>query len=165
MSLDDRDRALLLALQDGLPLMPQPYAALGAPLGMDEAEVIARLGALLERGVLRRFGLIVRHRALGYRANGMVVWDVPDARVDEVGRSLAALPYVTLCYRRPRRPPDWPYNLFCMIHGKERETVLRQVETAARACGLEGVPRDVLFSRRCFKQRGARYDAAPEAAA
>jgi DNA-binding Lrp family transcriptional regulator len=101
-------------------------------------------------------GVIVRHRSLGYDANAMVVWDVPDDCVSDAGRRMSAFEFVTLCYRRPRRP-HWPYNLFCMIHGKERETVLAQTELLAQGCGLGDVPREVLFSRRCFKQRGACY--------
>lgn len=156
MELSPRDLELLALLEDGLPLVPRPYAALGERCGMDEAEVIARLRRLLEAGVIRRFGLILRHRRLGYRANAMVVWDVPDVRVREAARILCALPFVTLCYRR-RRHPAWPYNLYCMIHGRERSPVLEQVDEATRAAGLEGLPRQVLFSRRCFKQTGARY--------
>jgi DNA-binding Lrp family transcriptional regulator len=87
----------------------------------------------------------------------MVVWDIPDDAVAEIGEVLAALPYVTLCYRRPRRLPDWPYNLFCMIHGRDRKTVEALTEAAARAAGAGDCPRAVLFSTRRFKQRGARY--------
>jgi DNA-binding Lrp family transcriptional regulator len=131
---------------------------------MGEAEVIARLRRLIEGGVIRRFGVIVRHHELGYRANAMVVWDVPDARVGDAGRTLAGLPFVTLCYRRPRRLPLWPYNMFCMIHGRDRSTVETLVEQTTATAGLEGLPRAVLFSRRRFKQRGARYAAPKEAA-
>jgi DNA-binding Lrp family transcriptional regulator len=119
--------------------------------------VIAGLRRLIDDGVIKRFGVIVRHRELGYRANAMVVWDVPEERVSEAGRKLADLPFVTLCYRRPRRLPVWPYNLFCMIHGRERGAVEALVETASAAAGLNGLTRAVLFSRRRFKQRGARY--------
>ena len=159
MDLSETDRRLAAALAEGLPLDLHPYARLGETLGLDEAEVIARTRRLVESGAIRRLGVIVRHRALGYRANAMVVWDAPDAQVAEIGRRLAALPFVTLCYRRPRRPPDWPYNLFCMIHGRERATVEAQADEAVAACGIAGLPRDLLFSRRCFKQRGARYAA------
>ncbi|MDX1576110.1 MAG: AsnC family protein, partial [Kiloniellales bacterium] len=124
---------------------------------------------LQDNGTVSRFGVVVSHRELGYRANAMVVWDVPDDRADDCGRRLAALSFVTLSYRRPRRPPAWPYNLFCMIHGTDRRQVLAQVEAATREVGLAGCDRAVLFSRRCFKQRGARYGAkvgrAEEAAA
>jgi DNA-binding Lrp family transcriptional regulator len=165
MELNERDRRLVAAIQDGLPLAPRPYAVIGERLGLGEAEVIAGLRRLIDHGVIKRFGVIVRHRELGYRANAMVVWDVADARVGDAGRMLAALPFVTLCYRRPRRLPVWPYNLFCMIHGRDRATVETLVDQASAAAALAGLPRAVLFSRRCFKQRGARYVPMPQEAA
>jgi siroheme decarboxylase len=161
MDVTPTERALLAALADGLPLEPRPFAALGSRLGLTEAQALDALRALQDRGVIRRFGVVVRHHELGYRANAMVVWDVPDARVDAAGRALAAAPGVTLCYRRPRRPPDWPYNLFCMIHGRDRGAVLRALEEAAALAGLREVPREVLFSARRFKQRGALFGPAP----
>ena len=88
----------------------------------------------------------------------MTVWDVPDGAVGEAGRRLSALDFVTLCYRRPRRLPDWPYNLFAMIHGRDRTTVEGLVDRATAEAGLSTCPRSILFSRRRFKQRGARYD-------
>jgi DNA-binding Lrp family transcriptional regulator len=112
--------------------------------------------------VISRFGVIVRHHELGICANAMVVWDVPDARVREAGTILRALSCVTLCYRRPRRLPAWPYNLFCMIHGRKRAKVEALADEATAAAGLERCERAVLFSLRRFKQRGARY--VPEAA-
>jgi siroheme decarboxylase len=157
MPLDDAELRLIGAIRDGLPLVPRPYAAIGAVIGMSEDDVIATIRRLIEDGIIRRFGVIVRHHELGYRANAMTVFDVPDAEVATAGTRLAALPFVTLSYRRPRRLPVWPYNLFCMIHGKDRSAVLAQIETATVAAGLEGYPRAVLFSRRRFKQRGARY--------
>ena len=157
MELTPRERNLIAAVQDGLPLDPYPYAAVGRMIGLSESEVIDGLRRLIERGVIRRFGLVLSHRNLGYRANGMVVWDIPDSEVGEIGDRLAALPFVTLCYQRPRRLPDWPYNLFCMIHGRDRRTVEALTEKAARAVGAGRHPRAVLFSTRQFKQRGARY--------
>ncbi len=160
MGMTETQRRVLAALDDGLPLVPRPYAALAAACGLSEAQVIAAIEELLEDGVLNRFGVVVRHHELGYRANAMVVWDIPDSQVREAGRSLAALPFVTLCYRRPRRPPRWPYNLFCMIHGRDRGSVEALIRRAAEQVGLAEVPREVLFSRRRFKQRGARYGTA-----
>lgn len=154
---DPRDLALLTALQSGLPLVSRPYAEIGKSIGMEEAEVTARIRQWIETGVIKRLGVIVRHRPLGYRANAMVVWNIPDERVGAVGRQMSGFDYVTLCYRRPRRGTDWPYNLFCMIHGKDRQKVLAQTERLATACGIAEAPKAVLFSRRCFKQRGARY--------
>ncbi len=156
MKLDEVDRDLLALLADGLALVPRPYAELAARLGLDEAAVIARLTALLEAGVLRRLGVIVNHHALGYRANGMVVWNLPEERIDAIATAIGAQPFVTLCYRRPRRA-GWPYNLFSMIHGRDRDTVQAQLSGMIAALGLEDVAYEVLFSRRRFKQKGARY--------
>lgn len=156
MDIANRDRRLLAEIETGLPLVPRPYAAVGARLQMSEAEVIARLRELVAAGVITRFGVIVRHRELGYRANAMVVWDVEDSVVAATGARMAAETCVTLCYRRPRRP-GWPYNLFCMIHGTDRPTVLEQVASMRRDLGLETVPYAVLFSTRAYKQQGARY--------
>ena len=161
MSLSTTDRALVAAVAEGLPLVPRPFAAIGEGLGLGEDEVLAGLRRLAASGVIRRLGIVVRHHELGWHANAMTVWDVPEARIAAAGAALRELPYVTLCYRRPRRPPAWPYNLFCMIHGRDREAVLGQVETATAAADLTGLPRDVLFSVRRFKQRGARYAALP----
>jgi len=156
-TLSELDRRLLTTLEAGLPLVSRPYAALAEKLGISEAQVRDRLAVLQADETIKRFGVIVRHHELGYCANAMVVWDIPDTEVTDVGRRLALQPFVTLCYRRPRRQPLWPYNLFCMIHGRSREEVLLQVEAASRDAGLEGYVRDVLFSARRFKQRGARY--------
>lgn len=165
MELSAPDRAVLAAVAEGLPLVPRPYAALAARLGMTEEAIIARVRVLLEAGVIRRFGVVVRHHELGYRANAMIAWQVPDAAIDAGGRALAVQPGVTLCYRRMPRPPAWPYNLFCMIHGRDREAVLAQAGQAAAAAGLAGLPRAVLFSGRRFRQRGARITAGREGAA
>lgn len=157
IELNDNDLALIEAIQRGLPLVSRPYAAVAAQLGSSEAQVIERIGELQQGGVIKRLGVVVRHRELGYRANAMVVWDVPDDEVAELGRCLSGFEFVTLCYRRPRRLPQWPYNLFCMIHGKDREAVLEKFNLMVTSCGLEDMPKDVLFSRRRFKQRGAIY--------
>ena len=157
MALSEADRRLIAAVQDGLPLVARPYAEVGAQLGLSEDQVIAAIGRFLRDGVIKRLGIVVRHHELGYRSNAMVVWDVRDAEVGAVGRRLAKLPFVTLCYRRPRRLPDWPYNLFCMIHGRDRASVEAQIEHANQAIGLSDLASAVLFSGRRFKQRGARY--------
>jgi DNA-binding Lrp family transcriptional regulator len=165
MELSALDRRLLAAIADGLPLVPRPFAGVAARLAVPEKLVIERLRALTDSGVIRRLGIVVRHHELGYRANAMTVWDVPDDQVRDAAERLVRLPYVTLCYRRPRRPPDWPFNLFVMIHGCDRREVEAQIEEATEAAGLSGLPRTVLFSRRRFKQRGARYAPTSEAAA
>ena len=156
---DETDRRLLAAIRHGLPLASRPFAEVGVRLGLTEEEVIERLTRLKKSGVIRRFGVVVRHHELGYSANAMVVWDVPDRQVAELGRCLAGFDFITLCYRRPRRLPQWRYNLYCMIHGKSREEVLAHLEWMVNHCGLQALPHEVLFSRRRFKQRGAVYSA------
>jgi len=158
--LDTRERRLIAALADGLPLEAQPWIRLGEVAAMTEAEVVATIHGWLERGALRRFGAVARHRRLGYDANAMVVWDVPESVAGTAGARLAAEQAVTLCYRRARRAPEWPYNLYCMVHGQVRETVLSQVARLTRIAGLEARPHEILFGERCFTQRGARYAAA-----
>lgn len=155
--LEPAERAVLAALEAGLPFSARPYAEIGRKADMNEAAVIATLRRLLREQVIGRFGVIVRHRALGYRANAMSVWDVPDHEVRDAGLALARDAVVTLCYRRRREPARWPYNLYCMIHGTHRGTVEAHIERLTGQCGLGRHPRAVLFSRRCFKQRGARY--------
>ena len=157
---DDFDRRLLAAIEDGLPLLPRPYLAVATELETTEQAVIERLERLLQAGIIRRFGIVIRHRRLGFRANAMVVWNVADELVERAGKLLAREPGVTLCYERTRRPPRWPYNLFCMIHGRERQAVEARIAELAtllkRKLGqdIEHVP---LFSRHCFKQTGARF--------
>jgi DNA-binding Lrp family transcriptional regulator len=153
----ETDLSLIGAIQSGLPLSPRPYAELAGRLGLDEAAVIERLRHLQDSGVIKRMGLVVRHHELGYGANAMVVWDVPNAEVAELGRCLSRFEFVTLCYRRPRQGKAWPYNLFCMIHGRDRGEVRAKVRQIVQCCGLEDIPHTLLFSVRRFKQRGAHY--------
>ncbi|WP_374643606.1 AsnC family transcriptional regulator [Tabrizicola sp.] len=157
-ALRPEDRPLLHALSEGLELVPQPYAALARKLGREEGEVTARIGDLLAAGILTRLGVIVRHRALGYTANAMVVWDV--AETGAAGRALAALPGVTLAYERVSIPGVWPYRLYCMIHARSRPEALAVLETARALPELAGADHRVLFSTRCFKQSGARLQEA-----
>ena len=154
-SLDAADRRLVAALEDGLEPVTRPYAELAARAGWDERAAIARLARWQAEGVIRRFGVVVRHHELGYRANAMTVWDVPDDVASGFGRALAASEGVTLAYRRARHPPEWPYNLYCMVHGLDRAPVRERIDTLSRALGLEAFPRAVLFSRSRFKQTGA----------
>jgi len=157
VKLDAVDKAVIAAVQGGLPLCERPYAAIAQKLGLDEHTVITRLQRLQAQGAIKRFGVVVRHHELGYRANAMVVFDVADERVAQLGRCIGKFEFVTLCYRRPRVLPEWPYNLFCMIHGKDRQAVLTHVQELIERCGLQAVPHAVLFSKRRFKQRGAVY--------
>lgn len=157
-----QDQQLIEIIQEGMPLVARPYAAIGQQIGLSESEVIHRIQQLKATGKIKRFGIVVRHRKLGYRANAMVVWDIPDEQVAEMGQRFSQFNFVTLCYRRPRHLPDWRYNLFCMIHGHDRATVLTKLQYMIDTCGLEDIPHHILFSRRCFKQRGANYRRRPQ---
>lgn len=154
------DRQLVLATQAGLPLVPRPYHALGEQLGVSAEEVMARLHALLEAGVIRRIGAVPNHYAIGYTANGMSVWNIADGQVDAIGERVGQLDFVTHCYRRPRHLPAWPYNLFAMVHGQNREAVLAQVEQIAALIEREFpaacAQHEVLFSTRILKKTGLR---------
>jgi siroheme decarboxylase len=156
MQTDDLDRRLIIATQGGLPLVPRPYDALAEQLGMAPAEVQTRLAAMLESGLIRRIGAVPNHYALGYRHNGMTVWDVADERVDELGETVGALPFVTHCYRRPRHLPDWPYNLFAMVHCKSRVEAEQRVAEIAALLGSACRGHDVLYSSRILKKTGLR---------
>lgn len=150
------DRALVRATQSGLPLVPAPYAAVAQAAGLGEAEVIARLAAMLADGRIRRIGAVPNHYALGYTANAMTVWDVADAHVDELGERVGALAFVSHCYRRPRRLPAWRYNLFAMVHGRDRAgTEAHRAEIRA-LLGAALAADDALYSTRILKKTGLR---------
>lgn len=151
------EEELIAAIQSGLPLSERPYSVIANTIGIDEQGVIEKISGLQAAGKIRRLGVVVRHHELGFRSNGMLVWDIPDELVDEVGQSLSSVECVTLCYQRPRHLPSWPYNLFSMIHGKNREDVLSCIDDIVEKFELKQYQHDVLFSLRRFKQCGARY--------
>jgi siroheme decarboxylase len=154
--IDSIDRAIIRATQAGLPLCPRPYHAIAGQLGLAAEEVMARMRRMLAAGIIRRIGAVPNHYSLGYRANGMSVWDVVDGRVGQLGCEVGALPFVSHCYRRPRRLPQWPYNLFAMVHGRTREEVEDQVTQIARLLGEASRAHDVLYSTRILKKTGLR---------
>jgi DNA-binding Lrp family transcriptional regulator len=153
---DSVDRRLIVATQAGLPLVPRPYDALAERLGIGAGEVKARLAHMIGTGVIRRIGAVPNHYALGYTANGMSVWDVADERIDELGAMIGKLSFVTHCYRRPRRLPDWPYNLFAMVHGRQRTEVERGCAIIRELLGDACRAGDVLYSTRILKKTGLR---------
>lgn len=154
--LDPTDRRIVLATQAGLPLARRPYHALAAGLGLGADEVMARLAAMLARGIIRRIAAVPNHYAIGYRANGMTVWDVADEAVGTLGPRVGALAFVSHCYRRPRVPGRWPYNLFAMVHGATRLEVAEHVATIAALLGNACRAHDVLYSTRILKKTGLR---------
>ncbi len=158
-TLTSEERDVLAEIQDGLPLEPEPYRLVAEELGTSEERVMALITSMLAEGKIKRIGAVPDHYALGIRANGMSVWDVPDDLAGDVGGRLGEQPEVTHCYRRPRRP-GWPYNIFGMVHARSRDEVLATVDRIARDLGLAQYPHDVLFSTRMLKKRGTRVRAA-----
>lgn len=156
---DPRDKAILAAIEDGLPLIERPYRAVADRLDLQQSEVIERLVHMNASGIVTRFGCVVRHEKLGYRSNAMAVWDVPDDRLDDVVESFARHPKVTLCYRRPRHLPVWPYNIFCMVHARSRWDAYSVIDEINLEADSGLLRQAVLFSTRCFKQRGAVFSA------
>ncbi len=155
-SLDAIDRSIVVATQGGLPLTPRPYHAIAERVGLPADEVMERIKRMLASGVIRRIGAVPNHYALGYRANGMSVWDVSDERVDELGVRIGTLDFVSHCYRRPRRLPGWRYNLFAMVHGKSRDEVQRKVAEIAALLGDANRGHEVIYSTRILKKTGLR---------
>ena len=156
MALGAIDRSIVRATQAGLPLCREPYRALAEQLGLTAEEVLARLEHLLATGVIRRIGAVPNHYALGYRANGMSVWDVEDEMVSVLGPKVGALPAVSHCYRRPRHPPAWPYNLFAMVHARTRAEVESEVAAIADMLGSACRAHEVLYSTAILKKTGLR---------
>ena len=154
--IDDTDRAIIKATQAGLPLTPQPYHDIAGQLGIDADDLMARMQHMLEQGIIRRIGLVPNHYAIGYRANGMTVWDVPDESIQRVGQRIGELEFVSHCYHRPRHLPEWPYNLFAMDHGRSRDEVSDKVETIAALLGDADRGHEILYSSRILKKTGLR---------
>ena len=157
------ERHLIAATQQGLPLVAKPYEALGALLGITETQVLHLLQDMQARGLIRRIGAVPNHYRLGYLANGMTVWDVDDDQVDAAGERIGALACVSHCYRRPRRLPDWPYNLFAMLHGRSREAVEAQAQEIRSLLGTACRGSDILYSSAILKKTGLRLASRPAA--
>jgi len=154
--LDSIDRAIIVATQDGLPLVARPYDVVAEQVGIAAAEVTARMAAMIESGVIRRIGVVPNHYALGYRWNGMSVWDVADEDVAAAGAAMTALGFVSHCYQRPRLLPHWPYNLFAMVHARNQDDAELLVQRIAQALGQMDRGHRVLYSTRILKKTGLR---------
>jgi siroheme decarboxylase len=150
------DRRIVLATQAGLPLDARPYHWLASELGVEPEVLMGRFRVMLNEGRIRRIGVVPNHYRLGYSANGMSVWDVPDEAIRDIGKQVGELDIVSHCYHRPRHLPGWPYNLFAMVHGHSQEEVRGKVEQIAQLLGDKARQHDVLFSTRILKKTGLR---------
>jgi DNA-binding Lrp family transcriptional regulator len=154
--LDELDRRIIEATQGGLPLVSEPYQQVADEVGATAQEVMARMRRMLESGAIRRIGAVPNHYTLGFRGNGMTVWDVPDEKVREYGRMIGELDFVSHAYHRPRFLPEWRYNLFAMVHGSDRAAVKEKVAAIAKLLGEDNRAHEVLFSTRILKKTGLR---------
>jgi len=154
--IDAIDRRIIVATQDGLPLSPRPYHTVAGELELEPAEVMRRMQRMLDAGIIRRIAVVPNHYALGYAANGMSVWNVPDEHVQRLGRQVGALDFVSHCYHRARHLPEWPYNLFAMVHGRDRDEVGEQVRRIAELLGEHDHGHAILYSTRILKKTGLR---------
>ncbi len=157
MNTADLDHQIVVATQAGLPLDPQPYHSIAEQLGVEASLIQERMRRMLEDGRIRRIAAVPNHYKLGYVANGMSVWNVPDERIDELGEQLGGLEYVSHCYRRPRYLPEWPYNLFAMVHGSNRNEVMEKVRRIALLLNDADRGHEVLFSTKILKKTGMRF--------
>ncbi|MGI5991403.1 MAG: siroheme decarboxylase subunit beta [Methanosarcina sp.] len=151
--MDNMDIKLLKLVQDGIPITHSPFKGFAAELGISEQEVVDRLKRLQNVGKIRRFAASIGHRAIGITANAMCVWNVPSERVEKVGAIMAEFPEVTHCYERPRYP-DWPYNLFTMVHSYTPEDCEEVAVRLSEAAGIKDYT--LIFSEREFKKTGVR---------
>ncbi|HNY26583.1 MAG TPA: AsnC family transcriptional regulator [Candidatus Sumerlaeota bacterium] len=153
--LSDLEQAAVRALQTDLPLEAEPFSTLAATQGLTSVQLLNLARQFLERGAMRRFAAILRHRQAGYTANIMSAWNVPPEQAETAGRNMAAVPQVSHCYQRPTYPPDWPYSHYAMIHGRDEAETLQAVEAIRAATGLEDYA--LLHSRREFKKVRVQY--------
>jgi len=154
--MDAIDRAIISATQSGLPLVSQPYHAVAEQIGQPVAVVKERLKIMLDNGQIRRIGAVPNHYKIGYKANAMSVWDVPDEDIDELGKLIGSLPNVSHCYQRPRFLPEWPYNLFAMLHGQSKEQVNEQADQLKQLLGDKCRQYELLYSTEILKKTGLR---------
>ena len=156
LQLDEIDRGIIRLTQHGLPLVAEPYAAIATQLGMAQQQVITRLQAMTDSGIIRRTGIVPNHYKLGFTANGMSVWNVPDEHITDIGQQVGALDFVSHCYQRPRFLPEWPYNLFAMVHGRSKQEVREKVLAIDYLLGTRNRGHSILFSSKILKKTGLR---------
>lgn len=154
--MDDLDRKIITATQSGLPLVKEPYQAIAQQLGIETETLKQRMTIMLEQKKIRRIGAVPNHYKLGYTANAMSVWDVPDDMIHDLGHQLGALPFVSHCYERPRFLPEWPYNLFAMLHGKSKDEVSEKVQEVISLLGEHCAGYELLYSKQILKKTGLR---------
>lgn len=159
--LSPKEIEIVRLLQGDIPLTERPFADMADQLNMTEAQLLEKIQKLQEWGIIRRFGAILRHRQAGMQANAMVVWIIPEAEVERVGKQLAAFAAVTHCYQRPTAS-DWPYNLYTMVHARTRTECAALVQELAAVA--DQAEHRLLYGLEEFKKTSMRYFAEEEEA-
>ncbi|PCJ90863.1 MAG: protein nirH [Porticoccaceae bacterium] len=149
-------RKIMAATQNGLPVCDRPYQVIANQLEISESELLHVMENMMSQGLIRRIGLVPNHYALGYRFNLMTVWDVNDNDIQSLGRKVGQLTFVSHCYQRPRKTPDWNYNLFAMVHGRSEEQVAQQVAAIKQLLGPACRDMAQLNSVKILKKTGLR---------
>lgn len=152
--IDDIDKSIIRHIQGDIPLESRPFATIASEIGITEKELIARIHKLKQKGIIRRFGATLRHQIAGFSANAMIAWDVPDARIDEIGETLSTFKEVTHCYQRPPQK-DWHFNLYTMIHADTKERCYQIAKKMAEVVGIKNYV--ILFSEKEYKKTSMRY--------
>jgi len=157
--MDELDRQIITATQAGLPLVPQPYQSIANELGITAELLMQRINLMQQQQIIRRIGVVPNHYRLGYKYNGMTVWNIADEYIDNLGKQVGELDFVSHCYHRPRHEPEWNYNLFAMVHSKTEEGVNQQIQIIVDLLGEYNLGNDVLYSTRILKKTGLRIGA------
>jgi DNA-binding Lrp family transcriptional regulator len=170
-TVSDLDKVVIRQLQEDLPIESRPFQALAERIGLDEEQLFGIAKSLQERGFMRRIAAILYHRRAGFRANGMGVWAVSEDDVVRIGEQMGTFQNVSHCYRRPTYP-DWPYNVFTMVHGQSTEQCEEVLRAISRTTGVteyislystrEYKKVRLLFYTDAFAQWEAKYMPQPE---
>jgi len=152
--LNELGKKIINLIQGDLPLASRPFAILAERLGIPETTLLEKIRELKQRGIIRRFGATLRHQEAGFSSNAMVVWKVPNERLEEVGKSIASFKEVTHCYQREPQK-DWPFNLYSMVHGSNRDDCRKIAEQLSQEVGIREYK--LLFSQREFKKTSMEY--------
>jgi len=154
--IDEIDRKIISATQAGLPLTLHPYQDVASETGLDVKDVILRMQKMTDSGIIRRTGIVPNHYKLGFKSNGMSVWHVPENKITELGAKVGSLEFVSHCYQRPQFLPEWPYNLFAMVHGTSHEEVDEKVKIISNLLADDDLSHQILFSSKILKKTGLR---------
>lgn len=150
------DQDIIRAMQAGMPICPEPYKEIADKLNIDEVVLLRRINEMMELGVIRRVGLVPNHYRIGYRHNAMTVWSIADENIDAIGELIGHQDSVSHCYKRPAYPPDWPFNLFAMVHGRSLEEINEKIHELKLLIGDKCNQSDVFFSEKILKKTGLR---------